>query len=235
VLALRAAALAAASAPLLLGGGGKGWSLTKTRLALGTLTIECLLLYSGVALGRVLAYLLHAGALKRGWLPGHVVSDHLFLAASMLACLQAEAACALSDWRRARRGGGDAAAAAAAGGGGEGSDGNSSSNGGSKAASAVARQVALALVLLAAVVLYALTAADMYFTARYYHVPRETLLTALAVFAVFQAPVLGWLVARRVRAKGPEPAGAAAVAAVAVGAAAAVGAARVLGARRRGA
>jgi hypothetical protein len=227
---------------------------SRTAVALGTLTLECLLLYAGVAVGRVLAYLAHAGALKKGWLQGHVVSDHLFLAASMLACLQAEAACALSDLRRAsgarrralrqsqqqqqqqqnkgrpqqkQQGNGEGPADASA--------PSSPPPSPPSPLALFAREGALALVLLAAALLYALTAADMYFTARYYHVPKETLITAAAVFLLFQAPVLAWLSARRVRMPDGAAAAAAAAAAtaVAVGAAAAVGAARAAAGRRR--
>jgi hypothetical protein len=111
------------------------------------------------------------------------VSDHIFLAATMLICLHTELLCLLSDMGRASS---QAAAGAGAGAGagaqqqrsGRG-DGTTRSNGGGgcsgglrSAAWALAQPSALLTGLfMLAVVLYLCTAADMYYTAKYYHFP----------------------------------------------------------------
>jgi len=56
------------------------------------------------------------------------------------------------------------------------------------------------LVLLGAVMLYVCTAADMFYTAKYYHTPAETLSTVVVVFLLFQLPVLAWVQVKRAAA-----------------------------------
>jgi hypothetical protein len=77
----------------------------------------------------------------------HIVSDHIFLAATMLISLHAELLCLMSDMLRTIRG----------------SDSSSD---------AVSwREGALTLLFVVALFLYLFTAADMYYTAKYFHFP----------------------------------------------------------------
>lgn len=106
-----------------------------------------------------------AGArmMQEGVLPFHIVSDHVFLGATILVSLHVELVCVLSDavrlWRRRHYG----------------------------------RQALLQVAMLAGLMLYLATAVDMYFTAKYYHTPAETVSTVVVVFLLFQLPVLAWV------------------------------------------
>lgn len=84
----------------------------------------------------------------------HIVSDHIFLAATMLISLHTEVVCLMSDLLRVE----DTLAD---------QPGNSNSG----PASLSVSEVLLALLLVLALFLYLFTAADMYFTAKYYHFP----------------------------------------------------------------
>lgn len=89
----------------------------------------------------------------------HIVSDHIFLAATMLICLHTEIVCLMSDIIRAvqqSRAPSNSRAAAAAGAPGAGIPG---------------LDILLTLLFVVALFLYLFTAADMYYTARYYHFP----------------------------------------------------------------
>ncbi|KAI8464008.1 MAG: hypothetical protein J3K34DRAFT_493343, partial [Monoraphidium minutum] len=133
---------------------------------LATLALSCLGVYVTVAAARAVLYYAHYSSLKAKLLTFHLVSDHLFLGAAILTCLHSEAICLLSDARRA---------AAASGG------------------RVSGREVGLSVAMVGALVLAGLTAADMYYTAKHFHHPVESLATAVAAFALFQAPVMLWL------------------------------------------
>lgn len=130
----------------------------------------------------------HARTHARSYLDEHFLSDHIFLGASMLSCMQAELLCLASDIRRAR---------------------NSTTHGSTTGADPAALRllllpVALAGLAMIAAVLYCLTVGDMYFTARYYHLPLESFTTLAAALLLFQLPVLVWLRMRhRVRLHHP--------------------------------
>lgn len=80
----------------------------------------------------------------------HIVSDHIFLAATMLICLHTEIVCLMSDTMRAQERFMDRE---------------------KKSEKISPSQVALGVLLAMAVLLYLFTAADMYYTAKYYHFP----------------------------------------------------------------
>lgn len=82
------------------------------------------------------------------YLEFHIVSDHTFLAATMLISLHAEMICLMSDMMRAIKGAGQAGPGAVA-----------------------WREVVLTLLFVVALFLYLFTAADMYYTAKYFHFP----------------------------------------------------------------
>ncbi|KAF8067178.1 PNPLA1 [Scenedesmus sp. PABB004] len=178
---------------------------------LGSLLLSCAAAYAAIAAARLGIYLSHVMLLRsrcaRGRLPPrrlpaprspgraapcrarpappraragraleyHLVSDHIFLAATMLICLHAEVICLLSDLAAAAR-----RRAAAPGAGGRG-----------------LHEAALVALLLASLFLYLFTAADMYFTAKYFHFPLESFSTAVIVFVLFQLPMLTWITWQR--------------------------------------
>lgn len=107
--------------------------------------------------------------LQEDVLPFHIVSDHLMLAGTILVCLHVELVCVLSDMLRTL----------------------------SSPAVAAARQVAMSAVLLGTAALYLCTAADMYYTAKHFHTPGETLMTVFVVFLLIQLPVLRWVDVKR--------------------------------------
>jgi high-affinity K+ transport system ATPase subunit B len=96
------------------------------------------------------------------------VSDHIFLAATMLICLHTEAICIMSDILQGMR------------------------------REVSGQEVALTFAFVVAIFLYLFTAADMYFTAKYFHFQLESATTLVAVFLLFQLPVLTWLARKRV-------------------------------------
>ncbi|GBF93091.1 hypothetical protein Rsub_05702 [Raphidocelis subcapitata] len=130
---------------------------------LGTLAWSCGWLYSLIALARILLYLSHYYAMRGSLFAEHLVSDHLFLGGTIMVCLQSEAVCLVSDALRGLE------------------------------ARVTAREAGLTATFVAALFLYLCTAADMYFTARFYHYPLESFATTIAVFLLFQAPVIRWL------------------------------------------
>lgn len=90
------------------------------------------------------------------YLEFHIVSDHIFLAATMLICLHAEVVCLMSDMAREEQQWQDA------------------STSGRMATQQPADSVSLLSVVLTglfvvALFLYLFTAADMHYTAKYYH------------------------------------------------------------------
>jgi hypothetical protein len=81
----------------------------------------------------------------------HVVSDHIFLAATMLISLHTEVVCLMADLLRVEHRIADQPA--------------------QQQDSLTLSEVLLTLLLVLALFLYLFTAADMYFTAKYYHFP----------------------------------------------------------------
>ncbi|KAL6747232.1 hypothetical protein V8C86DRAFT_1353144 [Haematococcus lacustris] len=108
-----------------------------------------------------------------GLLP-HVayLSDHLFLGASVVACLQVELVCAVSDVIKLELGGGP----------GPGRGGLPLWRHMAAGSAAVLSMAGLLLVSL-----------DMHFTARHFHQPRESVLALLLGGLAFQAPLLLWI------------------------------------------
>ncbi|GLC45647.1 hypothetical protein PLESTB_001790000 [Pleodorina starrii] len=136
-----------------------------------TLPLPSLAAYLLVIAVRIALYVGHV-ALQRSGPQGLVlVSDHLLLAASMVACFQSELVMCLSDVYKAEvlRG---------------------------VDRSAGARQLAVVVALVVSMFTMVFVYSDMYCTARWYHHPTESL-SALAVGAlVFQAPVVVWIISR---------------------------------------
>lgn len=139
------------------------------QLDIGCLTLVCVKVYAAMAAIRVIVYLIHYYAIDANYLTDHMVSDHMFLAATMLICLQAEFMFLLSDIIRTMK------------------------------AEISVREVGLTLTFIIALFLYLFTAADMFYTAKYYHHPFETFTTTVIVFLLFQLPVLRWLALSRCR------------------------------------
>eukprot|EP00775_Hariotina_reticulata_P004668 gene4668-4921_t len=110
-----------------------------------------------MAVLRILIYLTHYHLMAQRYLEFHIVSDHIFLAATMLICLHAELLCLASDMLRTVK---DSFAAAAV--------------PGSRRLQQVqvsGRELALTALFVVATFLYLFTAADMYYTAKYFHFP----------------------------------------------------------------
>lgn len=179
------------------GGGGRGGVLP-------TLPLASLTAYLGASGLRVALYLGHL-ALQRG----HglfLMSDHIFLAASVLACLQCEMVLALSDaakcearlqeappppprpWHPA-----PAQPASAQAGGGGGNHGGNGIRQAAAVAALVAAEFAVAVALVCGMLLFFVVAADMHFTARHYHHVGESWAALAAGLAVFQLPMAAWL------------------------------------------
>lgn len=93
-----------------------------------------------------------------------LMSDHIFLGGMIVACLQSECILVLSDLYRA------------------------ASSGAPDAVSV--RELGLAGTFVIAAVMYIFTAADMFYTTRYYHHPWDSFYTAVLVLLVFQLPLL---------------------------------------------
>lgn len=129
---------------------------------LPALAWSCLAVYCAIAAARGAVYgvnLLLARCL-RGF---HVLSDHLFLTGSIVACLTVELAALCADVAYAR------------------------------AAGDVRGAGALVAIGAGLTTLSALTLGDGYFTARYFHHPSESLTTAAVVTLFFFLPVGAWL------------------------------------------
>lgn len=94
-----------------------------------------------------------------------LMSDHLLLAASMVSCLQSEMLLALSDMYKMEL-----------------------------LRDAFLRQAAVAASLVLAALTALTVAADMYFTARWFHSPGESLASLVAGTLLFHVPVGMWLV-----------------------------------------
>ncbi len=139
------------------------------RLRLATLAKLCVQVYVGIALLRLAIYLLHVAVSRL--LHYDIMSDHIFLSATMLVCLHVEMLCVLSDLLRLPIA----------------DDGSLPS----------LAELGLNSVFVTALFLYLLTALDMFFTARYYHDPLESALTLVSVFFLFQLPTLRWLASKR--------------------------------------
>ncbi|GLI70494.1 hypothetical protein VaNZ11_015400 [Volvox africanus] len=133
-----------------------------------TLVVPALLAYLIIALVRIGVYLCHLG-LQR-WTGGLLVlvSDHLILAASVVACFQSELVMCTSDayktllFRDMDR-------------------------------SRKLRLFAIVGAVLISTIFIILVFVDMYCTARWFHHPKESVLALLGGAAMFQIPVTVWL------------------------------------------
>lgn len=144
-----------ASAPH--GGGGSvgssgadGASGRGPAAVLPSLARDCLLAYAAVALVRLAVYGVHLGLLRARLLGFHLVSDHLLLAGSALACLHVELAALASDAARARA---------------------SRAPGVHQGSPFSRRDAPLAAAAAVTLALFALTAGDSFFTAKHFHHP----------------------------------------------------------------
>lgn len=164
---------------------GAGRRRQEVRVRLGSLLLNCLTVYSAMAVARLAIYLTHYFLLSQRLLEFHLVSDHIFLAATMLISLHTEVVCLMSDLLRVEHTLADAPTAG----------GNKQQQDNSLPLS----EVFLTLLLVLALFLYLFTAADMYFTAKYYHFPLESITTTVLVFIMFQCPMLVWMIRRRQR------------------------------------
>eukprot|EP00879_Flechtneria_rotunda_P003253 GHRR01003477.1.p1 GENE.GHRR01003477.1~~GHRR01003477.1.p1 ORF type:complete len:322 (+),score=96.24 GHRR01003477.1:1150-2115(+) len=157
---------------------GSSWAKARrSEVKLGTLVLPCLGIYAVTAVARAAVYLSHVALLSNRYLAYHVLSDHIFLAVAMLASLHAEIICILSDISRCVK-----TAAAPRG----------------LASDQVSwRELALTALFMVALFLYLFTAADMFYTAKYYHFPLESFLTTVVAFFMFQLPMVWWLTRMR--------------------------------------
>jgi len=146
------------------GGGAPARAATLARIAAAA--------YGALAALRIGVYLAHGAAHGHGAV-AHLISDHITLGACLVACLQLEALCALSDVLRHH----------------ERADERCSADG--------VREFALVAVLVANLCLLLLVAADAFFTALIYHAVAESAATAALGLAAFQGPALA--LARRYR------------------------------------
>lgn len=153
----------------------KGRVLPKVDAFVGrtaTMSSRCVVLYAILAFLRISIYLAHIAFHNYGELP-HMVSDHMTLAACVVASLHLELLCCLSDILRFQ------AATRSTG------WGVSTKEGG----------LAAGLVLNALLCL--LVSADMYYTALYYHKPVESMASAVLGFVLFHLPVLAMIRAHK--------------------------------------
>ncbi|KAG1678509.1 hypothetical protein FOA52_014542 [Chlamydomonas sp. UWO 241] len=155
----------------------------------------CLAAYTLVALARLLLYFAHLllqralsghGAPKGGWL-----SDHIFLGASVAACLCVELCCCVADGRACLAPGA--------------TEGISNSSGATPHAATMVQHPAatpassplraglVAAAGVAAAALYAALCADMYYTCRFFHAPTESVAALAMGLLAFQGPLLTWL------------------------------------------
>lgn len=165
----------------------------------GTLPWACLLLYFLVGTVRILLYLTHLwsqrvaqdtsplGAGRAGpvganpddpaamdlvpaqHIPGWV-SDHVVLGASVVACLQLELVCSVSDVVKLQVVG-----------------------------AGLLREFAAASSLIGSMVLTVFVCVDMYFTCRFYHYPAESAAALLVGLLLFQVPLIAWLYRRSIK------------------------------------
>ncbi|GIL74244.1 hypothetical protein Vretimale_1992 [Volvox reticuliferus] len=133
-----------------------------------TLVLPALLAYLTIALVRIGVYICHLG-LQR-WTGGLLVlvSDHLLLAASVVACFQSELVMCTSDAYKALL--------------------VRCSDRCMKL-----RLLAMFISVLITTILLILVCVDMYCTARWFHQPKESGLALLAGAVMFQLPVVMWL------------------------------------------
>eukprot|EP00955_Chlamydomonas_euryale_P056660 356503-Chlamydomonas_euryale.AAC.2 len=163
--------------------------------ARATLAWPCLAAYLVVCAARMLLYLAHvvaqggggAGGGHGGWL-----SDHIFLAASVVACLSVELGACAADAMRLDGGGLHTRDGRDCGGG----------SGGVRRRAAVGAAAAVALLL------YGLVCADMFVTCRHFHQPTESLAALLGGLVCFQVPMLVWFTAHAARSDGKARGGA---------------------------
>jgi hypothetical protein len=131
----------------------------------GPAMLELLVLYTGITVSRLGLYALHmlvAPLLRAATEPGrhaHLLSDHIFLGASLVAIFTAEAHLIAADIRRSwtRR--------------------------------QVLDRVVLASASAVLVLLYGLMCVEMHITARHFHGAAESFIAVIAGLAVFQVPV----------------------------------------------
>ncbi|PNH04479.1 hypothetical protein TSOC_009347 [Tetrabaena socialis] len=143
-----------------------------------TLALPALLVYGAVIVVRIALYVCHVALERRAAVPLYLMSDHLLLAASVVACFQSELMCCLSDAFKAEllrpfdpRG-------------------------------ADARQLAAVAAMVCSAFALAFVYGDMYCTARWYHHPAESLGALAAGAVLFQLPMALWLLRRASRLPG---------------------------------
>jgi hypothetical protein len=136
--------------------------------ATGTLRpamLELLVLYTGITVSRLGLYALHLlvapllRAATEPGMPAHLLSDHIFLGASLVAIFSAEAHLIAADIRRSWTG------------------------------RQALDQAVLAAAAAVLVLLYGLMCVEMHITARHFHGAAESFTAVVAGLAVFQAPV----------------------------------------------
>lgn len=154
-------------------------------LEMATAWPRCLKLYVTAIVTRLASYATHVFLIRTGVLSSHVLSDHMLLAGMVMAILQAELACVVSDLctmglvekqkimeRVAPRG--------------------------PSLMPVSLQELLLAAALVSAVLLMVCVSGDMYFTAVYYHEPWECFATCVLGFLLFQGPVVHYLHKERV-------------------------------------
>lgn len=197
------------------GGAAARWAVGLNAHVFGwygamTLGSEAAVVYLLVTWARLGVYGAHLGGLALQQGQEHFMSDHLMLAASLLACLQSEMVCCVSDLQKATgcvtlfgcapaaaasRPSGSAKPPTAA----EPADSRRPTHQQQQPVGAVVKEAVFCAVFVLNATAFALTTLDMYHTSRYFHTPGESAVSLVAGAALFQAPVLAWLSARRRR------------------------------------
>lgn len=130
-----------------------------------TTLLYALLWYGGVFVIRLILYNVHLQVQRATPLEFQYLSDHVFLAASVTASLQAEAVLAWQDFQAQIEG----------------------------PVRQTLQRVAGMLPIVASAGLFLLVSGDACITARYYHHPPETVVAVMLGFLLFHLPVISWL------------------------------------------
>lgn len=131
-------------------------------VAVSTQATHAGMLYVGMIGVRIALYIGHV-VLQR-YQEVYLLSDHIFLAASILASFQSELVLCLSDVYKTEIIG-----------------------------PTPVRGFFVVVAFVVNMFLYVFVAADMYFTARFFHHVSESVFAVVAGFCLFQAPILIWL------------------------------------------
>mmetsp|Transcript_14537 Transcript_14537/g.25367 ORF Transcript_14537/g.25367 Transcript_14537/m.25367 type:complete len:311 (+) Transcript_14537:128-1060(+) len=130
-----------------------------------TLLLRAAAVYLMIILTRMVLYTGHVAVTRSHGVDSRAyLSDHVLLGASVMACLQVEVACAVSDLVKLEY-----------------------------LVAPIWRGMVAAVGMMLSLMLLMFVALDMHFTARHFHMPSETAVSLAAGFLLFQAPILAWV------------------------------------------